>query len=204
MGDIVDVILGLTGPQMVGAPFACELDLDASKQTVCYFVGVRYPRPRRDVGVSVRAIDDAFWRERKFWVSLGGGVYGSSWKNSGMKDFEFARVWMLAFEPTVNRRLFSFGRETPTGPDKFVIELGAGPSVLSLWGEGFDAFAKGGIKVTPSITRRFEGSRHIVGFGYTLRFFPNAFTSQDFDRHATTSTHQGREFAHGFKVTLNY
>src|SRR5688572_19583288 len=177
MGEIIDIIVGLTGPQMVGVPFDCELDLATSKQTACYFAGVRFPRPMRDSGVTVRSIDDTFWRGRDFWVSLGGGVYGSTWKNSGMKDFEIARVWMLAFEPTANSRLFQNEAEN------LVVELGAGPSVLSLFGEGFDAFAKGGIKVTPSITwRNVRGGRLIVGLGYTLRFFPNAFMSQQFDR----------------------
>ena len=198
MGDVIDVIIGLTGPQMVGAPFACELDLAATKQTACYFVGFRYPLPvPPSADITVRSLDDTFWRSRDFWLSLGGGVYGSTPKDSKMRQFEIARIWMLAFEPMVNYRLFKNEREN------FVVELGAGPSVLSLFGEGFDAFAKGGIKVTPSITRRnVSGGRLILSVGYTFRFFPNAFTSEDFG--GTTPTHSGREVAHGFSLGLRF
>jgi hypothetical protein len=196
MGEIIDVIIGLTGPQMVGAPIACELDLGESRDTACYFAGVRFPRPRLSAKQTVRSVDDTFWTGRNLWVSLGGGVYGSSPKDSEMRDFEFARVWMLAFEPTLNYRSVTSG--------KFVIEHGAGPSVLSLFGKGFDSFVKGGIKVTPvAVTwRDVAGGRLIVAVAYNLRIFPEAFTSQDFG--ATTTTHSGREIAHGFTFGVRF
>lgn len=196
MGEIIDIIVGLTGPQMVGAPIACEFGLGESRGRACYVAGFRFPPPTLSAKQTVRSVDDAFWTGRNFWVSVGGGVYGSTPKDSGMRDFELARVWMLAFEPTLNYRTVTSG--------KFVLEHGAGPSVLSLFGKGFDSFVKGGIKVTPvaATWRDVGGGRLLVAVAYNLRIFPEAFTSQDFG--GTTTTHSGREIAHGFTFGVRF
>jgi hypothetical protein len=186
MGEIIDIIVGLTGPQMIGVPIKCELNL-RTQTTTCYAAGIRIPRRERKV-------DDDFWQSRQFWASLGGGVYFSTGKNSEMREFDAFCVRMLALEPTLNYR--SVGPTT----GGFALEHGAGPSLFHFSGSDFDSFVKGGIKVTPAaLTWR---RKLIVHVAYNVRIFPKAFTSEDFG--STSSTHTGRELAHGFTFGVGF
>ena len=192
MGEFVDYIIGLTGPQMVGLPIACQLDLE-TRETACYVSHVRIPQ--QDAGV-----DERYWQNRRFWVSIGGGAYVSTGKNSEMREFEAFRVGMLGFEPMINYRTVA-----PESRN-FAIEHGAGPSLLYLFGKGFDSFVKGGIKVRPvAVTWTNIGRRRMdIGVAYNLRIFPNAFTSEDFGVSPGTTTHSGREFAHGITIIAGF
>lgn len=232
MGDLIDTIIGLTGPQMVGIPMACEVILEGDdRDTACYIAGIRVPWP----GLNE---DDDFWRRRNYWVSLGGGIYSSTGKDSDMRSFNAYDVWMLALEPTLNIR--SIGRsdaaerrerqkrlqqrqqqqqqqspiELPVLPAlgrTFTMEHGVGPSLLYFFGNGidgndFETFANGGIKI------KFVGVtwRNITGWGldlgaaYNLRIFPTAFTAEDFGGSAAQNEHEGREYAHGFSLTVSF
>lgn len=194
MGEVIDGIIGLTGPQMIGVPIECEVSFapqtatqKPTQTTTCYAAGI--PIPRRG-----RAADDAFWNARKFWASFGGGVYFSTGKDSEMREFDAFCVRMLALEPTLNYRTVD-----PTDGG-FVLEHGAGPSFLHLSGSDFDSFVKGGIKLTPAaLTWR---RRLIFHVAYNVRIFPKAFTSEDFG--ATSVTHNGREIAHGFTFGIGF
>ena len=213
MGDIIDTIIGLTGPQMVGIPIACEVILAGDdRDTACYVAGIRVPWPRN-------LEDDRFWRRRDYWVSFGGGVYTSTGKDSEMRGFEAYDVWMLALEPMSNIR--SIGRLpeergareqaiNSTSP-KFTMEHGVGPSLLFLFGNGingndFEAFANGAIKVKPVALTWRNLTPGVLGLGvaYNLRIFPKAFTATDFGGDPATNEHEGREYAHGFSVTLSF
>jgi hypothetical protein len=189
MGEVIDAIIGLTGPQMIGVPIKCELNLQ-TQETTCYAAGIRIPRQERK-------IDDDFWQRRKFWASLGGGVSFSTGKNSEMREFDAFAVRMLALEPTLNYR-------TILTAGGFALEHGAGPSLLQLSGTDFDSFVKGGIKLTPAALTWRHVSRHnlIVHVAYNLRIFPKGFTSEDFG--STSITHTGREFAHGFTFGVGF
>ncbi len=198
MGEIIDIIVGLTGPQMVGIPMACEVNLDdRERETACYLAGIRIPWPGPGE-------DDEFWRSRGYWVSFGGGVYTSTGKNSDMRTFEGYDVWMLALEPTVNYR--SFKNES----QNFVVEHGVGPSLFFVFGNGidgkdFEAFAKGGIKVRPlALTWRNLNGWLDLGVAYNLRIFPKPFTAQEFGGDPATNKHEGREYANGFTVTIGF
>jgi hypothetical protein len=189
MGEVVDYILGLTGPAMIGLPIGCDLNLN-SRESACNFSFIQLKGPD----------DDSFWLNRRFWVSLSGGIYASTAKDSEMREFSWFDVGMLALEPTLNYRTFTRGDDA-----RYVIEHGAGGSLLYLFGDGFEPFAKGAIKIRPiSFTARnvFNG-RISLGVAYNLRIFPDAFTSEDFGA-PPSSTHGGREVAHGFTIILGY
>ena len=186
MGELLDLIIGLTGPQMIGVPIDCEINVE-TRQRACYAAGVRVPTAPRD---------DTYRQNRRLWVTVGGGVYVSTDRDSEMREFAWGDAGMLAFEPTVQVR--SIGRDI--NGTSFALEHGAGASLLYLFGD-FDSFVKGGIKFRPATIafRNINGGRWDVGIAYNLRFFPNAFTPADFGRPGPT-THGGREFAHGFTV----
>ncbi len=204
MGDFIDGIIGLTGPQMVGVPMACEVILDGDERdTACYLAGIRVPWPRMNE-------DDDFWRRRTYWVSFGGGVYASTGKDSEMRGFEAYDVWMFALEPMLHYRSIGPGRGRGN-IRKFAMEHGIGPSLFYLFGKGidgndFDAFANGGIKIRPvALTwRNLTTSGLGFGFAYNLRIFPTAFKAEDFGGDPTSNEHEGREYAHGFSFTLNF
>lgn len=192
MGELVDYIIGLTGPQMIGIPIACQLNLETS-ETACYLSHLRIPP--QDAGA-----DDRYWQNRRFWASIGGAVYFSTGKNSEMREFEAFRVGMLGFEPMLNYRTVA------SESRNFAVEHGAGPSLLYLFGKGFDSFVKGGIKVRPlAVTWTNIGRRQLdFGVAYNLRIFPKAFTSEDFGVSPGTTTHSGREIAHGITIIAGF
>ena len=191
MGEVIDIIIGLTGPQMIGVPIKCELNLE-SRATTCYAAGIRIPRAERKV-------DDDFWTARRFWASLGGGVYFSTTKDSDMRNFDAFAIQMFALEPTVNYRL---GRLR--GGSNFAYEVGAGPTMMFFHSRDFESFFNWGIKTTPAaLTWRNVSSHNLIfHFAYNLRVFPDAFTAEDFG--GTTSTHTGREIAHGVTFGIGF
>lgn len=200
MGEVVDIIIGLTGPQMVGIPLDCELNLE-THDTACFLAGVRIPRAGTD-------FKDGFLVNRRLWLSLGGAAWLSTGKNPEGRDFEFSDVWMLGLEPMLNYRSFK------TENNRFFVEHGAGMSFLLLYGEGppdeenFDTFGKFGFKLKPvAITwRNIPINRKPFDFGvaYNLRIFPSAFTAEQFGAAAGTTSHGGREIAHGVAVTFGF
>ena len=117
-----------------------------------------------------------------------------------MRDFEAFRVGMLGFEPMINYRTVA-----PQSRN-FAVEHGVGPSLLYLFGKGFDSFAKGGIKVRPvAVTWTNIGRRQFdIGVAYNLRIFPKAFTSEDFGVSPGTTSHSGREVAHGITIIAGF
>lgn len=201
MGEWIDVIVGLTGPQMVGLPIACDFILnpteanpDAAKKA-CFAGPLRIKGPR---------LPDGFWSRRNFWASVGGAVYFSTTKNSEMRPFDWFDAGMLAFEPTLNYR--SLRIRNSAGALRFVIEHGAGGSIFYVFGDGFEPFVKGGIKLRPiafTVTDIFESSWDL-GVAYNLRIFPSPFTSAEFGVDSAASTHGGREFAHGFTAIVGW
>ena len=159
MGDVIDVIIGLTGPQMVGTPIACEVILDASKDKACYVAG--FPVPWPEPGV-----DDDFWQRRDFWVSFGGGVYTSTGKDSDMRGFECVR--RMDAGSRADAEFSNYRKRRRRG--NFKVEHGFGPSLFFLFGSGidgkdFDGFANGGIKVKP-VALTF---RNLIRLGDTSR-----------------------------------
>jgi hypothetical protein len=198
MGDVIDVILGLRGPQMVGIPMACEVILEEPKQKACYVAGFPVPWPKPGV-------DDDFWQSRDYWVSFGGGVYSSTGKDSDNGAFEAYDTWMLTLEPTLNIR--SFGRNRR---GNFKIEHGVGPSLFFLFGSGvdgkdFDSFANGGIKVKPvGLAWRNIWKGVDLGAAYNLRIFHKEFTAQDFGGDPGPATDTGREYVQGFSISISF
>jgi hypothetical protein len=187
MGEVIDAIIGLTGPQMIGVPIDCEVNLQ-TRARACFIAGF-----------APRGLPPNYAEDRRLWVVIGGGAYTSTNKDSEMREFSWGDAHMLAFEPTVNVR--SYVRPS-TDDTSFAVEHGVGASALYLFGD-FDSFVKGGIKIRPVgvVWRNINGRRFNFGLAYNLRFFPNAFTPAEFGRPGPT-THGGREFAHGFTLTL--
>jgi len=192
MGEVIDIIVGLTGPQMLGIPIGCDVNL-RSRETACHISAWQVPAQAADV-------EERIWENRRVWLFVGGGAYVSTGRNSDMRDFRAFRVGMLALEPTVNYRTIH------TNNGDFAVEHGAGASVLYLFGEGFESFVNSGIKIRPvALTwRNIGNSRFDFGVAYNVRIFPNAFTAQDFGAGPGTTTHTGREVAHGFTIIAGF
>jgi len=180
---LIDFIWEMSGPQMVGVPISCDFELTApSRDQSDYECRVS------EVSISGdRALRD---RRSRFWLEVGGGVYISTGKNSEMREFGFGRVQLFAYEPMLHIRTLN--------RDSVKLTHGVmGLSYFLITGSDFKRFDNVGLKIVP-VELTYKG----FGIGYTLRVFPNGFTSEQFGVPSGTTTHQGREVVHGFVISL--
>ncbi len=187
--SILDIILGMSGPQMIGVVLHCEIDLEhksVDKEDVIECRGVDYlfynylkPRPLRRV-----------------WLSLDAGYYFSTTKDSDDNEFDKFKNFMVAFEPLLEIRSY-------TSPGyNFMVHHGLmGISYDVLWGKNtldvsYDTFDNVGLKFRPigvTINRKYNAS-------FTLRYYPRRFTSEDFGIINPTQDKTGGEWVYGFTV----
>jgi hypothetical protein len=190
--SIIDFIWEMSGPQMIGVPIYCDIDLRTDEKE-CRIGGIRLPSPKlTTVEKAAREREDyrAFRATRTFWLSMQGGVFASTTKDSDMSEFEAWKVQMLSWEPMLGYRSFSSASE------RFVIDHGlAGVSYFILFGSDFKRFHNVGFKFTPiGVTYRW------VNVSYNVRLFPSGFTSEQFNVDGSSTTHRGREILTGFSV----
>lgn len=190
MGEVIDVIIGLSGPRMWGFPIDCEFNLENGKRS-CYVAGFRVPLNRD--------LNDRFLEERKKWVALGFALMGSTDKDSPLRAFEPWEAGLVAIEPTVNFRSYRHQRTN------FFLEHGGGATVLYLFGDHFTPILKGGAKVRlfSATFRNIGGSGFDLGGAYNLRILFRGFTKADFDV-AGPTTDGGWELAQGYSVTIGW
>ena len=193
VGEVVDYIIGLTGPPMIGVPISCDIDTQL-KKTVCHAATIVLPPTRARI-----LANEEMFNNRQLWVSLGGGFYWSTGQDTDMGKFGFGTVKMLALEPTVNVRSIR------ADAGALVIEHGAALSALFIFAKDVDFSANGGLKVKwVGITRRDALGGADLGLAYNMRFFPDAFRASQFSPDGSTARHGGREFVHSFTLTVGY
>jgi len=182
--SIIDIIWGMSGPQMIGVVLHCEVDLEhksVDKEDLIECRGIDYllyhrlkPRPVRRV-----------------WLSLDAAYYFSTDKDSDGNEFNWFENHMVAFEPILEVRSY-------TSPDEnFMVHHGLmGITYDVLFGENFDTFDNVGLKFRPigvTINKRYNAS-------FTLRYYPRRFVSEDFGIINPTQNKDGGEWVYGFTV----
>jgi hypothetical protein len=185
--SIVDIIWGMSGPQMIGVVLHCEYDLQHKGGG---------NEGERDV-IECRGLDHLFFNklkprsERVVWLSLDAGYYFSTTKDSDDNEFDWLKNHMLAFEPLVE--VLSYR----SVHNNFMLHHGLfGITYNVLFGSNFGTFDKAGFKFRPvgvTIGKRFNAS-------FTLRYYPNRFNSEDFGIINPTQVKTGGEWVKGFTV----
>ena len=192
--SIIDIIIKMSGPQMIGFPIHCEYNLNYKEgqkdaetgkdltKTECRWVDYRFSGnlPRRSY--------------RRWWLSLDTTPFVSTGKNSGPNDANEYRAfenYMVAFEPLVEVR------SGTTGDWSFHHGL-VGVSYDVLFGSNFGTFDKFGFRFRPvGVTYRKK-----VNFALTIRWYPNGFTADEFGalKPRLENVNRANEFLYGFSV----
>jgi len=150
---LLEIIWEMSGPQMIGISYACM-----------YGVGSRSLEQCR-VGQFIS-------RELKTgakgpFLVLGGGVFGSTGKNSATQNYDWGEIWMVALEPGVALR--SYDKEDVQ------VHHGAGISYELLFGDDIRRFDKFAFTVTP-----IDVAYKRIAVGLKLRLYPHGFTDDEF------------------------
>jgi hypothetical protein len=178
--NIIDWIWSMSGPQMVGVVLHCEYDIQNDKSE-CRFSDYRF------VGkLDARQV-------RRFWLSIDTGVYTGTGKDSDGHSFRPFKDNMLAFEPMFEIRSYT-SRDSKVDWSHGLI----GISWDLLKGARYDAFDKFGIKFRPVGVTIHQGE-HSWTASYTLRVYPNGFTSDEFGiGPPVVNPNREAEVLHGF------
>jgi hypothetical protein len=184
---LLEVILEMSGPQMLGISGDCRLRLDPFELLSC----------KGSPGVTVgQYFVDADRPERAWWLTLGGGYYFSTNKTIRGRPFGYFDVNMLTFDPMIE----TASQAWDVGYSELDLHLyhGAGVSLNALFAEGVPASYNTAIKLRPfGIVVPFSNTWGI-DFSYDLRLYPNAFEAEDFGPVTTPVPPQGREAVHAF------
>ena len=190
-GSIIDIIFGMSGPQMIGVVLHCELDLEHKSADP----------DKKDV-LECRGIDYLFYKQlkprpvRRVWLSLDAAYYFSTGKNSDGNVYSKFNDHMVAFEPILEVRSYT------SGENNFMLHHGLmGVTYDLLWGENsqgqdYDTFDNVGLKFRPigvTINKKYNAS-------FTLRYYPRRFTSEDFGIINPAQDKTAGEFVYGVTV----
>jgi hypothetical protein len=173
---IVEVILEMSGPQFVGGGLECKFTLLGTLEE-CYAIVPGVSREREGA-------------KRRVRLSLEGMGYFSTGKNSEGTDYEFGRIWMLAFDPMLE--FVSRERGNVTVYHGFM-----GVSYNLFIGKGFDPFSNVALKLRP-IGVRFKD----FAVEYNIRFYSNRFTPDEFGQPALPTTNGMAEAVHSFSFLI--
>lgn len=155
---IMDLIWGLSGPQLIGAGFGCRFDLKGNLERCVWGT------PPAKTRVPLKRV----------FVSIGGAAYVSTSRDSESGiDYRWGDIGMVAFEPSV-----SFNSKNSRSGNVHVFH-GVGPTYDVLFGlrRDFPTFDKLGIRVTP-VEVDFDKQRIVIAL--TMRLYPNGFTDDEF------------------------
>jgi hypothetical protein len=180
---IIDFIYELSGSQMIGVPIHCFVDLSAAagSDTQDFQCKISEIHLSGDRGLRDRATP-------RFRLEIGGGVYISTSKDSEMREFDWGKVQLFAYEPMLHFRSFERGSTTITHGVM-------GLSYFFITGSDFSRFDNVGMKFAPVEFRRGRFS-----IAYTFRVFPNPFTAEQFGAPPPATPETGTEVVHGFTV----
>lgn len=179
---VIEFILEMSGPQMIGAGIACDFEIQSGNNE-CRLAGARVSGELSGRGTRGRV-----------WLTLEGAVYLSTGKDSEMRPFRVGRAQMFSYEPTLNLRSID--------KNNIAIHHGVvGLSYVFLTGSDFKRFDNVGMKLVPIA---FTFGNHFT-VAYNLRVFPNGFTSVQFGAEPGTATpHRGREVVNGLTIGWLY
>lgn len=174
---IIDFIWEMSGPQMIGFLTNCEFDLHEDRHE-CRVLDVHLSGDRQ------------FREQRRLWLTLTGGAYFSTGRDSdtNTNEFELGSVKMLAYEPTLDVRSY---QSRNLKFDHGVIGL----SYFYLIGSKFKKYDNIGLKLVPIAVTIGP-----VNVAYNFRIFPNGFTSEQFGGPTEPVADRRSELVHGFSV----
>ena len=152
----------MSGPQMVGGGIECKFTFKGELE-ICYVTS----------GVPFSVANNK--RKVRPRISIEGGLYGSTGKNSNGVEYKAGDAWMFAFDPMIE--LVHHETTMTAGADRAEIYHGLGVSYNRLFGKDFHPFNNAAIKVRP-IGVRF-GRNNLE---FDLRVYPNHFSATDFGK----------------------
>jgi hypothetical protein len=175
---LVDIIMEMSGPNMLGIPFDCKVSGRPGKPE-CHISIFRLPFAGPE--------DDA-----RFWLRLEGAIYTSTpFKN----DFDWWDVGMVAFEPIYElRTLPKIGSSS-----NFKLHHGVGFAYNFFFGNDLRPFNNVGVKF-----RLFDIDYKRWNLVYNVRLYPNGFDTDRFKPEPGAITAQRREFVNGFTIRLGF
>jgi hypothetical protein len=169
----------MSGPSMVGVLIECRASIADEIVDSCTVAGAPVRKRRVD---------------RKFWLALGGGLYGSTGKNADGTDYRGGKVWMLAFDPML---------EVQSVNKKVGVYHGViGMSYNLMFGSGFSSFTNAGFKLRPLgiLIPLPEGYK--LDVAYNLRLYPNGFSADAFGFVPGSPPGPGTESVHSVSIGL--
>jgi len=187
---LIDFIWEMSGPQMIGAGYGCLFTPPPNiVKKGCRLGGV--------AGYTALIANDqqraANQKEARLFVALNGAYYFSTGKNAEDSvtgeqfDYRFFRAHMLAASPAVVLQSTKLGELT--------FYHGTGITYNFLFGQDFRRFDKFGFTITP-----VDVSFRRVSAGFTLRFYPNGFTPDEFGFGPRLDYDRKGEWVMGFNV----
>jgi len=171
---VLDVIWELSGPRMIGVGLYCRFTLDG-KSVSCL------PAKQEEA-----LLEQA--RRHRPWIATEGTFYFSIPKNG----FDYGDAYMIAAEPSLEV-------PWPVKVDKWLVYSGAGITYDGLFGPAFFAFDNFGYKV-----RAIGFQRKGWGLSYNLRFYPDDFGRDLFNRAPPFTGNRPSEVVHSVSITLPY
>jgi hypothetical protein len=165
---LLEIIWGMTGPQMVGASYGCLFELRGFRVDQC-----------RVGGTPFRRSEDPL--HGRWFVGIGLAGLFSTTKDSETQKYGWGEIWMVGADTGLLYRSFDY--EAPDGlaknPDEKVVQIhhGFGITVNRLFGRKIGPFTNVGIVIVPIDVRVRR-----LSFGVRLRLYPDGFTDDQFKR----------------------
>ena len=188
---IIDVILEMSGPKMVGFTAECRLLFTGDWES-CKGSGVTGP---------LKVLGSAFTEQRppRVWLSLAGGYYWSVDKEVNHVHYGKGEVKMWTFDPMLEFESWSSPkcqaqRAAACDGLRWQIYHGAlGVSYNILFGDNFTTFSNAGLKMRPfgivaPVLKRvplpWTDKTASIGadFSYDVRVYTRRFSARDFNR----------------------
>ena len=158
-----EVIIEMSGPQMVGVPVECRIGLSGGATfEYCKWLWDTFNLAGRGRN-----------EETRLWLTLEGGPYFATGVGANGDLYNPLDVYMLTFDPLLEVR--SLG-----GTQKRALYHGAGFTTNFLFGDNFKRFGNAGFKVRPVGVVFPIGGRASLDLSLTLRIYPTEFTPADF------------------------
>src|SRR5262245_9620922 len=179
-----EVILGMSGPQLIGILFQCRVVVDGT------FEGCYEPSGMKIAGRGGQS---------RFRLTLEGGPYFSTGRNGAEgQDYQFFKIGMLAFDPMLEYESWRSPRE-----NRFSVYHGVlGVSYNLLFGSGFDSFTNVALKLRPIGVMFPVGKSWRVEAEYNLRLYPNAFSADEFGKVPVVPASTTGEAVHSFSFSV--
>ena len=187
---LIDVILEMSGPQLLGFGLQCDIALDDGATPQCMLFGKR-------LGWETR-------RSGRVWVDFLAAAYFSTGRD-GEEDglqirFSGGRARMIGFDPMISLRW------NPNSTSSHRWYSGVGLLLNRFFGPDIDAFNNWALKLRPvgwdwDRPVPFLGLNLKLDAAYNLRLYPNGFDATPTGGLSSTSE---LEAVHGFLVGVSF